>query len=159
MSFFVKTTPAPTPKTDRVKSIALLYAVILTAFALAQLYTFEEFTEFIISLNLPLGDAMVYALVPLLIVSEVFAIPFLLRMALSPAFRFLSLLLGWFAALLWLAISFWIVSTRQPVETVGFLGTVADLTPGWWAVLASLALVILAAWASWGMWPLKRTKK
>lgn len=159
MSVFVKTTAAPAPKTDRVKVIAMLYAILLVGMALAQLYSFDEFIELFVGFNFPLTDTLVYLVAPLLIVCEVFALPFLLRMRLSPAFRVVSMACGWLVALKWFLISLWVVTTAQPVETVGFLGTVGSLTPGWWAVLFSVSLGILAAWASWGMWPLKLKKR
>ena len=159
MSIFVKAIPAPTAKTKRVIQISLLFAVLLVIMAVAQLFTYEEFIPLIASYNLPLGETATYLIVPLLIVCEVFALPFLLRMSLSPAFRFVSMLCGWLVAAGWFLITLWVVSTAQPVETIGFIGTVGMLIPGWWAVLFSFSLGILATWASWGMWPFKTAKK
>lgn len=159
MSFFVKPTPAPTPKSSQVKQISILFAVLLVIMAVAQLFTYEEFIPLVATFNLPVGETLSYLVVPLLIVCEVFALPFLLRMSLSPAFRFVSMVSGWFVAIIWFLMTLWIVSTSQAVETIGFVGTVATLIPGWWAVLFSVALGILAAWASWGMWPIKTKKK
>lgn len=159
MSVFVKATPAPTPKTDRVKVISLFYAGILVVLALTQLYTFDKFIELIPEFNLPLSETLTFLAAPLLVVCEVFALPFLLRMRLSPAFRFLSMIFGWLVAVIWFFISLWLVTTYQAVATVGFLGTLGDLTPGWWAVFFSIALGILAAWSSWGMWPLTKQPK
>lgn len=153
MSIFATVTSAPSPRTDTAGKIALFYAGILVVLAVTQLFTFDEFIKLIATFHLPFGAAMTYALAPLLVVCEVFAIPFLLRMTLSPAFRWVSMLLGWVVALLWTCVSGWIVMTYQDVSTVGFLGTLVDLIPGWWAVLVSLAFGVMAAWASWGMWP------
>ncbi len=158
MSVLVKSTPAPAPRTDTAAKISILYAAILVVMAVAQLFTFEEFLPYIQSLHLPLSTSTIYVLGPLIVISEVFAVPFLLRMWLSLAFRYLSMFLGWMAAGLWLFISFWTVTSSTSVDTVGFLGTVVSLVPGWWAVFISLALGVLAAWSSWGLWPGKRTK-
>lgn len=159
MSIFVKATLPPLPKTDRVKQIAILYAVVIVIMAVAQLYTFDTFIELIQRFNLPLPESLSYAVAPLLIVCEVFALPFLLRMTISPAFRALSMVCGWLVALKWFFISLWVVATVQPVETIGFLGTVGEVAPGWWAVLMSAALGVLAAWVAWGMWPFPLKKK
>ena len=159
MSFFVKTTIAPPPKTRDSFKVAVAYAAILVVFAVAQLFTFEAFLEHIHSVKLPLSEGIVYALAPILVISEVFALPFLLRMSLSPAFRYVSMFLGWLTAAIWLYISVWLAAMNPYVETVGFLGTVINLPPGWWAVFISVALAIMAAWASWGLWPGKRRKK
>ena len=160
MSILPKATPAPKPKTKATFQISVLFAVLLVIMAVAQLFTFEDFVPLTLTYNLPWLSP--YLVAPLIVTAEVFAIPFLLRMSLSPAFRILSMFLGWLTAGLWFYISFWVVSTAQAVDTIGFLGTVGTFTPGWWAVCFSFALGILAAWASWGMWPsfkFPKTKK
>ena len=159
MSILPKPAPAPKPKTDISKQIALIYAALLVIMSVAQLFSFEDFLQLVPSFNLPIGSGLSHALPAILVASEVFAIPFLLRMALSPGFRWFSMFLGWLVAGLWLFISSWVVMTHQPVETIGFIGTVTNLIPGGWAVCMSLAFAILAAWASWGLWPATKTKK
>jgi hypothetical protein len=158
MSILRKPTPAPKPRTTDAKNIAIFYAVFLTIMVLAQLFTFDRFLELMISFELPLGDRFAYFLGAFIVTVEVFALPFLLRMPLSPAFRWFSIACGWLAALAWLKISLWLVVTDSLAENVGYLGTLVDLMPGWWAVFISIALVVLALWSSWGMWPLKRKK-
>ncbi|MGV9001651.1 MAG: hypothetical protein ACOH18_01705 [Candidatus Saccharimonadaceae bacterium] len=158
MTILAKVSPAPKPRTKRVRQISLLYAGILVVFLVAQLFTFDKFIELIPSFNLPLSDGWSYALAPIIVASELFALPFLLGMKLSIAFRWLSMVLGWLVPALWLYICLWVVLTQPNVESVGFLGTVVDLVPGWWAVMKSLALGVLAAWASWGLWPGSRSK-
>lgn len=159
MSVLPKPTPALKPKTDTSKQIALIYAALLVIMAVAQLFSFEDFLQLIPTFHLPVSETFAQALAPVLVASEVFAIPFLLRMALSPAFRWFSMFLGWIVAALWLFITIWIVSTHQAVETIGFIGTVTNLMPGGWAICMSAAFAILAAWASWGLWPAVKAKK
>jgi len=157
MSIFATALPAKLPRTKDSGKVAIMYAVILVVFAVAQLYTFEEFLPYILSLDLPLGNGLSSAFAPLLIASEVFAVPFLLRMRLSPAFTYFSMGLGWVAALAWIFVSIWLNVGGVSAETVGFLGTVVTLAPGLWAVFISFALGILATWSSWGLWPGKRS--
>jgi hypothetical protein len=159
MSILVQPTPAPTPKTKDVQRIATLYAIILVIMVVAQLFTFEEFLKLVTNFNFPGGIRYAHFITAFLVVAEVFALPFLLRMALSPAFRFLSMLLGWLVALIWVKLTIWLVIQDSLVNNVGFLGTVVNLTPGWWAIFFSVSLAILAAWASWGMWPAKKSLK
>ncbi len=158
MSILVKATPAPKPRTKESRQMAILLTGIFVVFALTQLFTLEEFLELIPAMALPFGDVITHMLAPLIIVAEIFALPFLLGMAVSPAFRWLSMVLGWLVAGLWTFISFWVALTRPAVETVGYLGTLVPLVPGWWVVSVSLALCILVAWATWGLWPGSRTK-
>jgi len=158
MTFFVKAVPAQQPRTKESSQIALLYAVILVIFAVGQLFTFDKFIELVPSFQLPLGEVLQFAVAPLLVMAEVLALPFLLRMTLSPAFRWLSMVCGWLVAGLWTGISTWVVITRPAVDTIGYLGTIGELTPGWWALFVPIALAILAVWSSWGLWPGKRSK-
>ena len=152
MSVFVKPTTAPPARTDAARQMALLYAGILVLFLVAQLFTFEEFLQLIPSFNLPIGE-LSYVVAPLIVVGELFALPFLLRMSTSPALRWVSMVCGWATAATWVGISWWVVVTQPGASTVGFLGMVGDLSPGWWAILVAIAMGILAAWASWGLWP------
>jgi len=158
MSILAKPTIAPQPRTSDVPKIAFIFAGILLVMVVAQLFTFDTFLTLLLSFNLPISDAMTYFLGAVLVVSEVFALPFLLRMPLSKAFRYFSMGCSWVASLIWIKLTFWVVLTEQAVDTVGFLGTVVGLMPGWWAIFVSVALAILAGWASWGLWPGKRKK-
>ena len=155
MSIFVSTTPAPIPKSKDVKRISLFFAGVLVVMAVAQLFTFEEFLVLVEGFGLPGGAVFAHLFTAILITAEVFALPFLLRMSLSPLFRWVSMISGWIVALLWIFITFWLAVNPGYVTNVGFLGTIAEMMPGWWAVFMSIALGILATWASWGMWPKK----
>ncbi len=159
MSFFVKPQPAGHSRTEIAEKIAVLYALLLVIMIIMQLFTFDDFSTLFISFNLPVGGVAIAALAPLIVVLELFALPFLLRMAVSPAFRWLSMVCGWFVAATWLSLSSATVSAYPSVETVGFLGTAAAVTPGLWALTVSLVFGIMAAWASWGMWPAGNPKK
>lgn len=159
MSILPKAGTATPAKTKESKQIAVVYAIVLVAFALAQLYTFDEFIGLIPSLDLPVGAVMIYALAPAIVAAEVFGLPFLLRMKLSIGFRWFSMVMGWLAAALWLFVTLSVMVSGAGATTIGFLGTVVDLVPGWWAIMVPLAMGILATWASWGLWPAKRAKK
>lgn len=157
MSIFAKVTSPPVARTQNTKQITIFYAGLLTVFLVAQLFTFDSFIELIPSLNLPLNGAWAYVVAPLIVASEVFALPYLLRMNLSVAFRWVSMALGLLVPVLWFFICLWVVLTQPDAESVGFLGTVVAMVPGWWAVMASVALGILGVWAAWGLWPGKRS--
>jgi len=158
MSILPKPTPASAPRTADANKIAIFYAFLLTVFVVAQLFTFESFLELLRAFDLPMTDEQAYGFTASLIAAELFALPFLLRMPLSRAFRWVSMGLGWLVALSWVGLTLWLVLTQPDVETVGFLGTAVDIIPGWWAVCISVGLGILASWASWGLWPGKRKK-
>lgn len=153
MSVFASVTDSARPKSKNIIPLALLYGGILVVMAVAQLFTFNDFRDLIDSFWLPGGAPTAYFLSGMIVVAEVFALPFLLRMRVSILMRYLSMALGWVVPLFWIAISLWLQVTLNAVSNVGFVGTVARLMPGWWAVLLSVALAILAAWISWGLWP------
>lgn len=157
MAFFVLATPAPSPKTTNSKTIAIAYAALLTVFAVTQLFWFEDLPTLFESFGL---EPVLAVLSAALIVSlEVLAIPFLLRMRLSHAFRYLSMVCGWLVAIFWTSISLYVMISNTSASTVGFLGSEIPITPGWWAVFMSLALLVMAVWASWGLWPAKTKAK
>jgi len=159
MSMFPITTPAPVQKTKDVTRIATFYAGVILVMVVAQLFTFDTFTVLFNSFDFTFGPQYPAFLSALLVISEVFALPFLLRMAMSPAFRWVSMVCGWLVAAIWFKITVWLVFTDSLVSNVGFLGAVFDTMPGWWAIFISVLFGILAAWSSWGMWPRQRSAK
>ena len=159
MSIFVKATPAKKPKTRDAQQIAYLYAFILVVFVVTQLFTFSDFLRLLESFWLPGGTTIAYLLGGIIVVSEVFALPFLLGMSLSPLMRVVSMVLGWLVALIWIKLALWLMLTVNAVSNIGYFGTMIRLTPGWWAVFFGIALGILTAWASWGMWPFVTKRK
>lgn len=159
MSFFVQATPAPAPRIPQITQMAIFYAVLLVGMAVSQLFTFDTFRDLIYSLSLPLNLVVVSSFPALIIVSEVLALPFLLRMRTSIAFRWLSMMFAWLAAGMWLFIATSTVNSYPVITNVGLLGTAVELTPGWWVVSFSLIFVVLAGWASWGLWPGRTAKR
>ena len=144
--------PAPA-KTERSRTIALFYAAILIVMAVGQLYAFEKFIPLVESFWLPGGHGTATLLAGVIVMAEVLAVPFLLRMSLSPLMRIFSMVMGWIVPAVWLYIAVWLNVTTNAVNNIGLFGTKVPLMVGWWAVFFTIALAILAAWASWGMWP------
>lgn len=156
MSLFVQPTSAPTPKTSNTFWVSLALAAILVILAVAQLYKFEEFPEAIAALGLAGGHTWASMYAALLVVGEVLALPFLLRMTLSPAMRIVSMVSGWLVIVAWLAISVWSNVTVGYIANSAILGATIPVTAGWWTVCIFVALGVLAAWSAWGMWPCRR---
>lgn len=159
MSFFVQPTVAPVPRTSASKQIAVVYAGFLVLMAVGQLFSFEKFIPLVESFWLPGGMPVAYLFAAGIVVAEVFAVPFLLRMSLSPAMRVVSIVLGWVVPAVWLFVTVWLLMTVNAVANVGIFGASVPLAPEWWVVWYVLALSVLAAWASWGLWPFGRTTK
>ena len=144
---------APAPRLASAQSIAYLFAGILVVMVLGQLFTLDGFIDLVFAMQLNVGWQGSALLAPLIITLEVFALPFLLRMTISPAFRWFSMICGWLVSVVWFYISFSLAYAGTTVSTVGFLGSFGDLMPGWWAVSISLLLGLMAMWTSVGLWP------
>ena len=156
MSVLVKATKAKEPRTRESQTMAYVYGAILVIFVVAQLFTFDKFLLLLASFNLPGGDATAYSLGGTIVVSEVFALPFLLNMSVSPLMRVVSMGLGWLVPFLWFTLAIWLNTNVSGTPSFCFLGTIANLPCGPWAILVSVALVILATWSSYGLWPGRR---
>lgn len=100
-------------------------AVLLIAMAITHLFRIDTFLP-ILDAVLPGNSLMATAIGFIIVLSEVFAIPFALRMKLSPLAHLLSGALLVLAPLWWLLITIWGYGL---VETTGQLGQFAN-TPG-----------------------------
>lgn len=158
MSLFVKAHAAGKPRSKDASYVAIGYAGVLAILALCQLFTFDRFPLIIADLNLPGGTAFSYVLPSLIVVAEIFAIPFLLRMKLSNAMRYVCMVLGWLVAGWWLFVAIWLEFVTKGLSNSGILSDTVAVQPGWWMIWAALALVVIAAWASWGLWPGNKAK-
>jgi hypothetical protein len=156
MKFLRKTTPAPKPRTKESRQISYAYAIVLIVLVLCQLFTFDKFLTLLQVFAFPGGDVTAHLVGSLIVISEVFALPFLLELNLSPLMRAVSMVFGWMVPLVWLILALWLIFATNSVTNIGLLGTVVAVIPGWWAVYISIALGTMAAWASWGLWPGKR---
>lgn len=150
MKFFASPVQAPAPRTTYSGYVATTLAGVMTLFLVMQLFTFDEFIELASTFQLPGVSGSMFA--SMIIVLELLALPFLLRMALSRAFRWVSVasLVG--AMILWMYSTVFVV-TQRSVESVGFSGGLGELTPGWWAVLIVVVLWVMSVWSIWGLMP------
>lgn len=158
MTVFVKPTRAPEPRSTQARVVAIVFAAFLVVIALTQLFTFDKLVYVLPSIGLPFTGSFQYALAPLIVAAEVFALPFLLTMTISVAFRWLSMFCGWLVALIWLFIGLYLLANGVNVSNTGLLGTLVPL--GSLPTLAiGVVLALLAAWSSYGLWPLGSTRK
>lgn len=153
-TFFVQASWPRPAKTRESQLVAWGYAAVLLLFAVTQLFSFDELFPLFANAGLAGG----YAISVAVVLCEVFALPFLLGMKLSPAMRVVSMVAGWCVPVLWLVVAVWQLAADAPLATIGLLGTVVPVWGGMWVVFVLLALGVAAAWASWGLWPF-RTRK
>ncbi|HSW91729.1 MAG TPA: hypothetical protein VLG09_03735 [Candidatus Saccharimonadales bacterium] len=158
MSFFVQSTDAPTPKTANVRIVSLLLAGIFMIMVVAQLFTFEDYSDVIASITgLSIAPATIVS--AMIVVFEVAALPFLFSMRLSVLGRVVSMFSGWLTAIGWFLIALYANVAIGYVSNGGVLGATVSLPSGWWMVFFFVGVIVLMIWSSWGMWPLTRSLK
>lgn len=157
MSFFVKATTPPIPRSTAGWYGVLVYAALLVVLLVAQLFTFDEFIPLIQSFDTVFAPVFIAALPAVIVVAELFALPFLLRMRVSPAFRWVSVACGWMTGVLWLGIS--IIGMTQPdVDSIGLFGAVVAV-PAWVGLVGAIMLLCAAAWSVWVLQPANPSRK
>jgi hypothetical protein len=159
MSFFVTATEAEQPKSKNVQIAGVVLAALLTIMLVGQLFTYEKFAEVIQGFGFFSGSDITSIIAALIVTFELAALPFLLRMRLSPLARIVSMVVGWTVLLFWLGISFWLNITLSLSPNSGVLGDTIKLPVGWWMVTFFVALSVLDLWVSYGVWPAKSTPR
>lgn len=158
MVTFARTTPPPKVKNSKTPFVALALAGLCIVMAVGQLYAFEEFVPLLTSFGLGGGEARATVIASLLVTGEVFALPFLLRMHVSPLMRIVSMVAGWLVSITWIYITVSVALSVNAVNDAGFLGGALALPFGWWSVAYVVLLALLTAWVSWKMWPSLRIR-
>ncbi len=148
--------PALPPHSDMARTIAWLYAGVLVVMVIAQLFAFEDFIPLIQNYELPGGQGTATLVAGLIVIYEVFAIPFLLRMRLSPLFRWFSLICGLLVAAVWAFLAFWATLHSIDLTNSGLLGTKVKVAIGWPQLLITVTLAVLAIASTVGLWPVRR---
>lgn len=158
MKFFVLASDAPTAKSKESVKVALIVAGIFVVLAVAQLFTFEKFAPLITSYGIYGGEPVTQLIGSVIVVLEVAALPFLLRMRLGLLSRFVSMVSGWLAAASLFTAQLLLNGYVPESTNSGLLGATVDIPLGWWSVALTAGLGVLIAWASWGLWP-RRTAR
>jgi hypothetical protein len=140
----VKAVPAPTPRSEAVKWGAWVYAGILVSMVLLQLFAFEKFLPLIEAYGIPGGDGVA----ALIVVLEVFSLPFLLRMPLSPLARICSMAGSMIVPLAWFALG--ALAFALGLANAGILGPKVN-TPAAMQIILAVLLGGLAMWTARGL--------
>ena len=125
-----------------------LLVLLLLSMAVAQLADLQNFIAILQTYQLPNNEASSLVVAAILVISEVFALPFLLRMTLSRLMRWFSLLCGWLAVLIWLGLVWWALSNYLAPANVGYFGEFVNWPLGTVALLYGAILTVLMALAS-----------
>jgi hypothetical protein len=142
---------APKPQSVMHARLAWLYVFLLVAMVFGQLIAFEKFIPLIGSYDLMGGYGTTTFVAGLIVVSEVFALPYLLRMRLSHLMRWTSLICSISVAVAWVVLSLHALIVA-PVENGGILGVYVNVPVGIQLVIA-VCFVILSTFVASGMKP------
>lgn len=159
MSIFVKATEAPRYRDSSVAGVSLFLAAVFIVLAVAQLFSFEKFPDVLSGYWILGGTANASLLAALLVTFEVFALPFLLRLRVSPLMRLLSIACMWLTGLVWLVLGLWVVTSTNALSNSGVLGATIPLQPGWWQVGFAVVLLALIGYVTWQQWPTLRFRR
>lgn len=139
--------PAPRLRHHYGARLGWIATAILAGIAVIQLFRIDTFVP-LLDMALPGGRTAASWLAMVIIISEVFALPFLMRMKLSPLAGLVSGALSVLAPLWWLLIAIW--SYDLPVSTAQ-LGEFVTTHSTVWVVLINAAWLCYAYVALWAL--------
>ncbi len=129
--------PAPHTRHKFAPVLGMLAAAVLTTFALVHLFRIDTFLP-LLDDALPGGLVVASMIGVLIVTAEVFAVPVMLRMRLSPLARLTGILLAVIVPLTWLLITIWTLGSDVSSAQFGeFKETPSSII---WIILNSLWL-------------------
>lgn len=143
---------ATAPQFKMATVVAWVYAAVLVLMVVSQLFAFEDFIPLISGYGEPGGHGTAVLLSSLIVFTEVFALPFLLRMPLSPLMRWVSLACSLLAPAIWVKLAICAMMSGI-VANSGLTGSALSIPTGFPALAVSLVVAILAIVSAWGLWP------
>lgn len=143
-------TSAPKPRSKNARNAAWVYVAFLTVMAVGQLFAFEKFLPLMDSYLLPGGHGTGTLVAGSLVVAEIFALPFLLRMRLSPLMRQVSMYACRLVPVTWSALTVYAILKNETLVNGGILGAVIKVTLDVQLVV-SVLLFVLATYCVYGL--------
>ena len=135
-------TEAPEFRTSTVQIAAWVYAAVLTMMAVGQLYAFEKFIPLLQDYQLPGGYGTATLIACLAVVAEIFALPFLLRMPLSPLMRMVSRALCVIAPMIWIVLALHAYAANIIPPHGGIFGSKIEVQVSLQLLLAAIYLAL-----------------
>lgn len=146
---------ASAPRFKAASTFAWVYAAVLVLMAVSQLFGFEDFIPLMSGYGEAGGYGTAVLISSLIVFTEVFALPFLLGMPLSPLMRWVSLTCSLLAPAIWVKLAILAMMTGL-VANSGLMGSALSIPTGVPALVVSLVVTALAIVSAWGMWPHRR---
>lgn len=140
----------PKSKIDQKTTIlTFALAALLIVMVVAQLMSLDKFIPIIGNYQLPGGVPIAKITIYKIEISALFALPFLLRMGLSPLFRWLSALLLNLHSLIWVVLGLWVALQNPPLIGTGILGGYLKNLSGSVVLPFGLCLLAVSLLVTW----------
>lgn len=146
---FAKQTPAPIPLRKNLVWVPYFVTAITVLMLLAQLLTFDKYVPIISTYYVPGGLVATKIVAAMLVLGELLALPFWLRMNLSPLFRLTSMASGVFFVFLWILLLAWALANSLTLDNTGHFGAVLQNPLSWWVLIAHLFLIGLTVFSAY----------
>lgn len=159
MDKHIKAAGANPPREKNYVYVAWVYAAILVVMVFVQLFAFEEFVPLIRNYWLESPLILTTLVACVIVFMEIFALPFLLRMKLSPLMRWFSMACGVLVAIGWFKFGLISAWYGYAIENSGLLGSKLVVPAGGTLMLIGLGLLLLAGLSAYGLWPHAAAKK
>lgn len=130
--------------TNATLTLSLLAVGVLIVMATLQLITFEKFIPIMQNYEVPGGPVAGKILAAIIVILEVAALPFLLRMKVSPLFRLCSALSLFFIGTIWIGIASWALFHQSPLIGSGIIGSLFKSLPAEMGVVIGVFLLASA---------------
>lgn len=143
MIHFASATNPPKARTPYARKLSLILAAAFVVFALLHLVRIDKLIPTIAAV-LPGGAGAAEIFVALIVVAEVFALPFLLGLKISPLARFCGGLLVVLVPLAWTCLSIWALGNPNPL---GQFSSYSHVSSNLLIVLFNLAWLAASYWA------------
>ncbi len=129
---------------QRISHSVLLFSWVLAAMfitlATTQLITYEKFFPIMQNYQV-LDGAFGKVLASILVICEVFALPFVLRMKVSRLFRYVSLFCAHIAGAIWVFLGVWAIYYHPPTTGAGIFGGIFHHIPAEISLFLGLLLI------------------
>lgn len=149
--FFARAEKAPTPQLSWAIPVTIGYAVVLTVMSLAQLFTLEDVIPMVEEYWFPGGAGAATLFVGVVVTAQVFSLPYLLRMQVSPLFRLFGAVLSFVAPLMWLGAAVYALASDRVLANGGMFGEKLVVPADASQVAIATVLVILAVASAYGL--------
>jgi len=123
--------------------VAWTLASIFLIFVLVHLIRIDKLIPVVAE---TLGTTGATWFVSLIVIMEVFALPFLLRLRLSPLFRIMSGLFVVLVPLIWTCFTIWAINNGH---STGQFSSYVSTPSSWWLIILDLLWLVISYWTLW----------